>query len=142
MIWPFTRKKRTPEPPHLRTGRWGEKQAERMLKHKGFYILNRRVRVGRRDELDLVARTGETLVFVEVKTRRDERFGRPVKAVRRAKQKTMGRAAIRYIRRMKQPPPYIRFDVIEVIGSEGQGNPIVRHIENAFPLPRPYRIKW
>lgn len=141
-MWPFTRGNRATEPPHLRTGRWGEKQAERILKQKGYRILDRRVRVGRRDELDLVARMAETLVFVEVKTRRDERFGRAVKAVRRAKQKAMGRAAIRYIRRMKQPPPYIRFDVIEVIGSEEQADPIIRHIENAFPLPRPYRIRW
>ncbi|MDP2991221.1 MAG: YraN family protein, partial [Kiritimatiellota bacterium] len=62
------------------TGPWGEAQAERTLRQKGYAILGRRVRVGRRDELDLVARDGEVLVFVEVKTRKAEMFGRPGEA--------------------------------------------------------------
>lgn len=62
---------------NLETGEWGEKQAERMLKRKGYRILGRRVRVGTRDEIDLVARDGATLVFVEVKTRKSEDLAGP-----------------------------------------------------------------
>ncbi len=94
MLWPW--KKR--EAGHLRAGRWGERQARRMLAAKGYRILGRRVRVGRRGELDIVARNGDTLVFVEVKTRRNEDFGRPIDAVDRAKQRRLSRAALGYLR--------------------------------------------
>jgi len=60
------------------TGIWGENQAEEFLKAKGYKILGQRVRIGDRDELDLVARDGKILVFVEVKTRGSQDFGRPL----------------------------------------------------------------
>ena len=127
--------------PHLRAGVWGEKCAERYLKKKGFRVLGRRVRVGRRDELDLVARVGDRLVFVEVKTRRSEDFGRPAEVVNRGKQKVLSRAAVRYMRKLKPPPRYFRFDIVEIIGSpDEKGEPTVRHIENAFPLDSSYRV--
>ncbi|MBU4198637.1 MAG: YraN family protein [Verrucomicrobia bacterium] len=121
-------------------GRWGEAQAERFLKTKGYKILGRRVRVGDRDELDLVARDGESLVFVEVKTRHSEDFGRPAEAVDRHKRHYLSRAAVRYLKALKSPPVCFRFDVVEVIGVEGNPQPRIRHIENAFPLDRRYRI--
>jgi putative endonuclease len=120
-------------------GVWGEQQAEAFLEKKGYRILGRRVRVGRRDELDLVARDGEILVFVEVKTRRSEDFGRPLSFVRRAKRHALSRAAVRYLKRLHPPPKYFRFDVVEVIGSAGSPGVKARHIVNAFPLDRCYR---
>lgn len=136
--WMQRRAKRAP---HLRAGVWGEKCAERFLKKKGFRVVGRRVRVGRRDELDLVARDGDRLVFVEVKTRRNEDFGRPADAVNRGKRKVLSRAAVRYMRKLNPPPRYFRFDIVEVIGSpEDKGEPAVRHIENAFPLEGSYRV--
>lgn len=130
MFWPF---KRTPrQPDHLRAGEWGEKQAARLLRRKGYRILGQRIRVGRRDELDIVARQGDTLVFVEVKTRADERVARPSSAIRSAKRRTMRRAAMRYVNKLREKPSYLRFDVMEVIGREGGGDPEIRHIENAF----------
>jgi len=142
----FQRQK--PEAPHLRTGLEGEKQAERFLKKAGFKILGRRVRVGR-DELDLIVRQqsshkalprhgDETLVFVEVKTRAGEDFGRPAAAVNRAKRRKLSRAAIRFLKKRKMRPPYIRFDIVEVVGDP----PEIRHIKNAFPLEGGYRIWW
>jgi putative endonuclease len=128
--------------PHLRTGQWGEQQARKALRKKGYRILGHRVRVGRRDELDLVARDGEVLVFVEVKTRASEDFGRPRSAVNRAKRAKLSRAATRYLKRLRERPPYFRFDVVEVVGRQDEGTPEVRHIENAFTLDPRYRVRW
>lgn len=104
-------------------------------------ILGRNVRVGRRDELDLVAWDGDTLVFVEVKTRATEAFGSPVHAVDRAKRARISRAAVRYIRAHfpHRPPPYLRFDVVEVIGRSDGPQPVVRHLRSVFTLEGGYR---
>lgn len=124
-------------------GRWGESVAERRLREQGWRFLGRRVRVGRRDEIDLLFRDGRTLVFVEVKTRANELFGRPAEAVDFAKRRRLSRAAIRYVRRLRDKPDYLRFDVVEVIGSPEDGAPAnVRHIVNAFPLEGRYFIPW
>jgi len=134
--WPFQRPKK--EAPHLKVGRWGEKQAERFLKNAGYKILGRRVRVGRHDEIDLIARLNDTMVFVEVKTRKTEKYGRPAAAVNREKRRKLSRAAVTFLQRRKLRPPYIRFDVIEVIEEPFE----IRQIENAFQLEGGYRIWW
>jgi putative endonuclease len=125
-------------PANLQSGQWGEKQAEEFLKRKGLKILGRRFRVTERDELDLVARDGEQLVFVEVKTRRNESYGRPADAVDRRKRHVLSRAAVRYLARLRRPV-YFRFDIVEVIGEPG-AEPRIRHIESAFTLERRYHI--
>ena len=124
----------------LPAGAWGEAQAESALRQKGYTILGRRVRVGRRDEIDLVARDGAVLVFVEVKTRTSEDFGRPCAAVNRAKRHYLSRAAVRYLRHLRSRPQAFRFDVVEVVGVGHQPAPLIRHNENAFPLDRCYRV--
>lgn len=128
-------------PVHLAAGLWGEREAERLLVQKGYVVLSRRFRVSARDELDLVARHGDILVFVEVKTRQSESFGRPLEAVDRRKRHVLSRAAVRYLQRLKVPVTF-RFDVIEVVGAEGSGTPVIRHIENAFSLDRCYMLPW
>ena len=125
---------------HLVTGVWGERQAAAALKKKGYRLLGRRVRMGRRDEIDLVARDGSILVFVEVKTRAEEAFGRPVSAVDRRKRRAVSRAAVRYLRALRSQPEAFRFDVVEVIGSPGGRDPVIRHIPNAFALDRRYDV--
>ena len=127
-------------PDRDRIGRWGEAHAERMLRAKGYRILGRRVRLDRRDEIDLVARQDRVLVFVEVKTRAAEEFGRPMASVDRRKRQVLSRAAVRYLKRLREPPAYFRFDVVEVIGRRGEAAPVVRHIERAFELDRRYTI--
>jgi putative endonuclease len=97
------------------------------------------VRVGSRDEIDIVARQGSVLVFVEVKTRRNEDFGRPMDAVDRDKRRALSRAAVRYVSKLRRTPCF-RFDVIEVIGEPDGGDPVLRHIERAFDLDRRYLI--
>lgn len=130
-------------PSHLRTGEWGESVATDHLKGKRFRIRGRRVRIGRRDEIDIIAQCPKgVLVFVEVKTRADETFGRPISSVDRRKRRVLSRAAWRYLRRMRPRPEYFRFDVVEVVGSPAGGPPLVRHIENAFQLQGNRRIPW
>lgn len=138
-VWPWKKKAMAP---HIRQGIWGEKMAVAMLKKKGYRILGTRVKMGRRDELDIVARMEGTLVFVEVKTRRNENFARPLAAVTRAKQKTLSRAAARYLSRLRPRPPAFRFDVVEVVGEEGDNAPVIRHIERAFNIDSHYNLQW
>jgi putative endonuclease len=125
---------------HLATGKWGEKVAERLLKKTGYRILGRRVRIGTRDEIDLVARDGQVLVFVEVKTRKAEDYGRPATAVDREKRHVTSRAAVRYLKRVGNPRVCFRFDVVEVVGTTDDANPVVRHIRNAFTMDRMYML--
>ncbi|MCF7864610.1 MAG: YraN family protein [Kiritimatiellales bacterium] len=134
--------KKSVEPVHLKAGRWGEQQAIRFLKKNGYKVLGQRVRVGKRDELDIVAEHDGVLVFVEVKTRKNENYGRPFSAVDKAKCKHLSRAAVAYLKQKKIKPEFIRFDVVEVIGEPGGGAPEIRHIENAFPLDSAYRLWW
>ncbi|MEI6516563.1 MAG: YraN family protein, partial [bacterium] len=115
--------------------------AEALLRQKGYKILSRRFRVTLRDEFDLVARDGEILVFVEVKTRRSETHGRPIEAVDRRKRHVLSRAAVRYLKRLTKPVNF-RFDVVEVVGAEGGADPVVRHVENVFSLDRCYVLPW
>jgi putative endonuclease len=131
------RPRRAAEP--LSTGEWGEECAAVFLREKGYRILGRRVRVGRRDEIDILARQGEVLVFVEVKTRRNEDFGRPMDSVDAGKRHALSRAAIRYVSRLRRVPCF-RFDVVEVIGESGGDDPVLRHIERAFELDRRYVV--
>lgn len=130
------------EPAHLATGRWGEKQAIRFLEKRKYKILGQRLRAGRHGELDIVAECKGVLVFVEVKTRRNENFGRPISAVNKDKRKRLSRAAINYLKRKRLKPDYIRFDVVEVVGEPGGSPPEIRHIENAFQFADTYRLWW
>lgn len=122
------------------SGRWGELQAAAFLRRQGFAILGCRVRPNRHDEIDLVAQHGDTLVFVEVKTRGSEFFGRPAAAVDRRKRHRLCRAAACYLRRTGYPGRYYRFDVVEVVGRPGGAPPLIRHLADAFRLETRYRF--
>jgi putative endonuclease len=114
--------------------------AERNLKKQGMHILGRRVRVGKHDEIDLLARDGPLLVIIEVKTRSREGM-RPVRdAVDREKQIRINRAGLAYARSCKPRPEGLRFDIVEVIGSpEADEKPRVRHLPGAFGLHHGFR---
>ncbi len=124
------------EPRTAEVGRWGEAQAEDYLRRAGYEVLGRNVRPNRHDELDLVVRKGDVLVFVEVKTRGREGLARPSRAVDRAKRHALNRAAAAYLRQARYPDLFYRFDVVEVLGQPEEGAPLVRHLEDAFPFER------
>ena len=84
----------------------------------------------------MICRDQETLVFVEVKTRRCEELFRPLDAVNRAKRKLIQRGALSWLRLLGRPDLTFRFDVVEVIAT---APPEVRLIENAFVLPEPFQ---
>ncbi len=125
-----------PLPRSAAVGTWGEEQAATYLKTQGYEVLGRNVRPTRHDEIDLIVRKGEILVFVEVKTRRREDFGRPLRAVDKDKRHALNRAAAAYLRKTNYPNLFYRFDVIEVLGQPEEGTPVIRHLDNAFPFER------
>tara|TARA_X000000950_G_scaffold46065_1_gene52593 strand:+ start:6565 stop:6999 length:435 start_codon:yes stop_codon:yes gene_type:complete len=130
-------------PAHLKKGRWGERTAERFLKKKGFCLIERNVRLGRFAEIDLIMKEADTLVFIEVKTRENEQFGRPFHAISNAQQRRISYAATHYIKRKHLKPDYIRIDVLEVVGDRSfRKKPLIRHIPDAWKLPSGMRLWW
>lgn len=124
-------------PQHLRLGARGEKLACQFLRKNGFKVLYRNFRGRSGGEIDIVCRDHDTLVFVEVKTRTREDFGRPLDAVDRNKQKRIARGGLAWLRLLDDPDILFRFDVVEVIIAEG-AEPRVELLRNAFALPEPY----
>ena len=113
------------------TGSLGERSAEAFLSRKrGFHVLARNWRnpEDRREEIDLVARDGEALVFVEVKTRPEAALVPGLYAVDRRKKQVLRRAIRAYLRRLRGVPRTFRFDVVEVALTPGE--PAIRHFEN------------
>jgi putative endonuclease len=110
-------------------GKMGEDLACRELEHRGYAILARRYRC-RRGELDIVARDGQTVVFVEVKIRSDQAFGGASQAVTRTKQRRMVRLASDYLTRHRLDGRPCRFDVVAI--HIDNGNPFIEIFPNAF----------
>lgn len=110
-----------------RMGRWGEAAAAEYLVKQGYEILARNVRSAH-GEIDIVARQGEVLVFVEVKARASGRFGHPEEAVTLRKQAHILSAAESYL---QEHPEYDawRVDAISVEGRPGKTAEIT-HFEN------------
>jgi putative endonuclease len=113
---------------HNQLGEKGETLAVALLRKKGYSVLAANWRSGK-NELDIVARIGDTMVFVEVKTRATDFFGEPSKAVSRAKQKRTIEAANQYLQKHELDLE-ARFDVVSIVtfGSKTK----IEHIEDAF----------
>lgn len=119
-------------------GASGENIASNFLQKQGYCILakNYRCRLG---EVDLVARDGKTLAFVEIKFRHGTTYGLPQEAVTYRKQRKIVKVALHYLKknhstllRMNCPP--VRFDVVAIL-PEG-----IELIKNAFPAPQEYTL--
>ncbi|MFW6155082.1 MAG: YraN family protein [Planctomycetota bacterium] len=121
-MWPFGR--------NLSTGRRGEKLAARALKRAGCAILARNYRCPA-GEADLIALTGETLVFAEVKTRSTDRYVDPAAAVNKAKRERYRKVARYYLHRTRRWDLDVRFDIVAVVIAPG-AKPVVRHVPDAF----------
>ena len=111
-------------------GERGERAAARYLKRRGYKILARGNRLAP-GELDLVALDRDTVVFVEVKTRRSTDAGHPDEAVGPAKQRRLTRLAVTFLKRHGLLERPARFDVLAVTWPEGQ-RPTIEHFQNAF----------
>lgn len=113
-------------------GQRGEKLAARALKRAGYTILNRNVYLGRY-EVDIIAREGDTVAFVEVKTRRDDSIAKPEDNVTVEKQRRLSSAAAIYIANEDDPEMYYRFDIVSVLVPE-KGRTKVVIYRDAFPM--------
>jgi putative endonuclease len=113
-------------------GKTGEDLACAELERRGYAILARRYRC-RAGELDIVARDGRTIVFVEVKSRAGWGFGDGAEAVTMTKQRRIAHMAIDYLTRHHLDDRPCRFDVVSV--RVGQDAPLIEIFSNAFLAP-------
>lgn len=111
-------------------GRWGEELAERHLAAQGLEVLDRNWRC-QAGELDIVAREGTVLVFVEVKTRSGRAYGEPAEAVSAAKARRIHGLAVRWLAERRPRGTWdLRFDVVAVVRTPG--GPELVHLRGAF----------
>ena len=98
------------------SGRRGEDLAHRFLRKQGYTIVARNYRLSSGDaEADLIARHGEDLVIVEVKTRATDEFGPPEQAVNPEKRRHLMRVAREYARKTNTPWEHMRFDLVSIV---------------------------
>ncbi len=113
-------------------GAWGENQAAKYLKKKGYRILERNYAC-RFGEIDLIAANREYLVFVEVKLRKSDAFARAAEFVDWRKQNRLRSSAELWLS-LHETELQPRFDVIEIYAPEGEATkkPTINHLEDAF----------
>lgn len=98
------------------SGRRGEDLAHRFLRKQGYIIVARNYRLSSGDaEADLIARDGEDLVIVEVKTRATDEYGPPEQAVNPEKRRHLMRVAREYARKTGTPWEQVRFDIVSIV---------------------------
>jgi putative endonuclease len=122
---------------HLRRGRLGERAAKKFLRRQGLKFLAANFR-SQRGEIDLILRDGDCLAFVEVKTRSSGGWTRPAAAVNAQRRRRLSQAALDYLQLLKNPPVKIRFDIVEVLLTDGKAHEI-RHLPNTFAMTKPFR---
>jgi putative endonuclease len=115
----------------LKLGRGGEDTAVDYLRRRNYRLLARGFRL-LRGEIDIIAQDGDTIVFLEVKTRSGPAYGPPEEAVTAAKQRQIRRIAEGFLakRRIAADVP-CRFDVLSILIDES-GAPRIVHIKDAF----------
>ena len=113
---------------HIELGKWGEDLATAYLEEKGYEIIERDWKSGRRD-IDIIAKdeTG-IIVFVEVKTRRNRTFGEPEEAIDYRKMQSLQLAINHYIK-FRRINRQVRFDIISIVGTIGS-EPEINHIKD------------
>lgn len=123
-MWPFRKRKQE----------WqrAEDLAASHLRRQGYKILHRNIRLGR-FEVDIIARKGDTVAFVEVRSREDDSVSAPEESVRHTKRQHLRAAARRYLARHGEPDVYYRFDVMGVVMPPAE-RPRITHYENAFTM--------
>ena len=110
-------------------GREGENLAAQFLEKKGYSILERNYRF-ERGEIDIVAKEGQELVFVEVKSRHSKQYGAPEESVTPAKEAQLKKVAEGYLYEHNIENQSCRFDIVTI--TYQRGTPVLRLIPNAF----------
>lgn len=111
-------------------GREAEAEAAAWLEERGWTVLERNVRAGR-NEVDLVIERGRVVAFVEVKSRRSDRYGHPLESVDARTRTEIARVARAWIRRNRIPGDRIfRFDVVYLLGTPEART--IGHVEDAW----------
>lgn len=123
---------------HLYLGASGEETAANFLKENGYKIIvrNYKTKLG---EIDIIAKDKDTFAFIEVKTRRSNRFGSSLEAISKVKQRQISKAALNFIRKNNLLDKKARFDVVSVIYSANDKCGL-ELIKNAFELDERYVI--
>lgn len=113
-------------------GRQGEDLAVVQLQREGYQILARNYR-NRFGEIDIIAREGKTLCFIEVRTRTETWHGHPFESISLVKQRKITRAAQGFLTGQNNPEVEARFDVVAVTPRENGGYD-VEILKNAFEI--------
>jgi len=114
-----------------RTGEIGEAIASRFLRKNGYKIIEQNYR-SELGEIDIIARDGDVLAFVEVKARRTDKYGGPKWAVTPRKQRKISMVALGYLKMTEQMETEARFDVVAI--RLRSNHPDIEIIKNAFEL--------
>jgi putative endonuclease len=112
-------------------GDLGERLAAEYLRGLGFEIIARQ-QSNQLGEIDLIARDGQSIVFVEVKTRQSTSAGLPAEAVTPHKQRQLTRSALAWLKRNGLLECRTRFDVVAIIVPQAGATPEITHYRNAF----------
>lgn len=113
-----------------RLGEWGEEKALRYLSEQGYQLLTRNWRT-REGEIDLVMKQGLAIVFIEVKTRKTDRFGSPEESITRGKQKRLMKTCQAYLQENDYEDRDWRIDVIAIEATKIGEIMRLDHYENA-----------
>jgi len=116
---------------HLYLGQSGEEAAVSFIKRNGYRIITKNYK-SKLGEIDIIARDKGTICFIEVKSRKTDRYGLPQEAVSMDKQRHISRAALLFLKEKNLLNKKARFDVISIIYNEGI--PKLGLIKNAFEL--------
>jgi len=113
-------------------GALGEEAAAAYLVRQGYKIIARNFRAGRMGEIDIIAKDGDTLCFIEVKSRSSYSFGTPAQAVSIQKQAAITRIAQVYMQDNRYCDVPVRFDVVELMMDREGNIKNISLIQNAF----------
>jgi putative endonuclease len=141
LLWEKVRYGRAPSPLGEAGARGEQAAADFLQARQGFSIVTRNWRSpgDRRDEIDLVCRDGEVLVFVEVKARAEGALVTGFRAVDERKRRALRRAVQSYLGQLPAPPRTFRFDIVEVTLT-GRLPAQVMHYANAPLFPKGYYL--
>ena len=125
-----------PSSDRTRLGARGETVAARFLRRRGHRIINRNYRcvLG---EIDLITTDGDTIVFVEVKTRSDDTLADPLESIGAAKRFRLERAAKHFLASHPSGDFSCRFDVVSIVWRPGE-SPHIEHLADAFEPRNPW----